>query len=126
MMHTRCSRAGVLLQALWLVPQDAGRVSFIWHKGPVDRSPRLTLLYCFFYPSGYLDAGQEGEKTQPPCMVTNTVSVGTEVYGGGRGKQGRFGSTRPNTARGNSALTHPPVPGCASLLQLPLHVSYRA
>lgn len=73
-----------------------GKGALIWHKGPVDRPPRLTLLCFFFYPSGYLDAG-EGRRARPPCMVTNLLTVGTEVYGDGRGKHAacHFGSGRP-------------------------------
>lgn len=55
--------------------------------GPVDRSPRLTLL-CFFFsnPSGYLDAG-EGEGSAALHCDEPVSVVGTEVDGDGRGKQ---------------------------------------
>lgn len=123
-----CERENYVFRRRWSgcqgpVPQDAGEGSFIWHMGPVDRSPRLTLpcfflslslfLDCFYYPSGYLEAGQ-GEDAPAALRGDETVSVGTKVYGDGRGKH-VISVQQADTATDGTLLlhthkhTHPPV-----------------
>lgn len=47
-----CASLHQVQSGLRLGPQDAGKGSFIWHRGPVDRPPRLDVALLLFLPFG--------------------------------------------------------------------------